>query len=1021
MGKYVKSSMLNILIPIVILFSFIILMVLNICSAGSKSIPLPKMGVIDLSQWDFNKDGNMKLDGDWEFYWNKLINYEDFKGGKIGPGLFSEVPKAWTTYSLDGKKLPGDGYGTYRLHVKTNVPAGHLLSFRLNTFSSSYRLWVNDKEIASNGSVSKTEDESIPEYKPLSAVFEVPSKEFDVIIQVSNFQFAHGGFWYSVYLGSVENIRGFQETLKLKEMFLIGVLIFAALNYLIIYLRMREARYSLYFSLLLFLMAIVIDMTGQLFISGLFPGNNFNLIVFLWYVSASWVITFLAVFTKELFPTKYSDPILKAFVIITTLATLVCIFTPVKFYTQFVTYYQVFEIIQILYTLALTVIGVSRKKEGAILYLTGVTVVLLSYIHDSLFLGNIIKSSEGEIMYAGVCILIFIQTLIQSKRFTGTYDENKLFLNRLKTVDKLKDEFLANTSHELRTPLNGIVNIAYGMFRDSNSLEQKQNLSLIISSGKRLQNLVNDVLDYSKIKNSDINLKLESVNLKSKVEKVLLVFEKTNINKDVAFLNDISDTIPLVQADNDRLTQIFYNLIGNAVKFTNKGYVKVSAQIIGEKVEVCIEDTGIGIPREKHNDIFISFEQIDTSITRSYKGTGLGLPITKQLVELHGGSIRVESTPGIGSRFYFNLPMFKKGFDVMTQNTALAESVAEADVYVTLPLKIVQDGPHVLLVDDDIINLYAAISILRQEGYCITAVTKAREALEIIKKDLSLSLVILDVMMPEISGYDICSEIRKCKTIFELPVLMLTARTGIPDIVTGFQAGANDYLQKPFEAEILLARVRTLVELKKSVDKALLAEVAFLQAQIKPHFLYNALTSISSLCCTNPIKAGELIDKLSIYLRGSFDFNNLEMFVPFKKELRLVDAYIEIEKARFEERLKVQYCIEEGLDFEILPLVIQPLVENAIRHGICKKLEGGTVKISIIKKHDEVLVSVEDDGVGLSESKLINIFDTKEERTVGLRNIHMRLKKVYSKGLNLTSEPGKGTTVSFTIPYKEAQ
>ena len=219
--------------------------------------------------------------------------------------------------------------------------------------------------------------------------------------------------------------------------------------------------------------------------------------------------------------------------------------------------------------------------------------------------------------------------------------------------------------------------------------------------------------------------------------------------------------------------------------------------------------------------------------------------------------------------------------------------------------------------------------------------------------------------------------------------------------------------------------MKNLLLLKKSVGDALQAEMAFLQSQIKPHFLFNALNAILSICYTDSARAAELIGHFSRYLRRSFDIRGTETFVRLEDELELVQAYAEIEKARFGSRLTVEYEIGEGLDgLAIPPLPIQPLVENAIRHGLMRKEEGGRVRITVREQAGRVTVKVWDNGVGLPArpSRLLSGqadeageagLPHESRRGVGLPNIDRRLKKLYGEGLRLESQKGGWTRVSF--------
>lgn len=231
--------------------------------------------------------------------------------------------------------------------------------------------------------------------------------------------------------------------------------------------------------------------------------------------------------------------------------------------------------------------------------------------------------------------------------------------NSLMEFDKMKDEFLANTSHELRTPLNGIIGISEALIDGSTGIlaeETQRKLSLIVICGKRLSHLINDILDFSKIKKKNFDLVIKNVELKESVETVLNLTKPFILGKKINIINETAQDI-YVKADSNRLQQILYNLIGNAIKFTERGEIRISVKETEGFAEVRISDTGIGISQEKYDDIFKSFEQGDGSIARKYGGTGLGLSITRNLVNMHGGKIWVNSVVGEGSTFVFTIPI----------------------------------------------------------------------------------------------------------------------------------------------------------------------------------------------------------------------------------------------------------------------------------------------------------------------------------------------------------------------------
>jgi signal transduction histidine kinase len=229
----------------------------------------------------------------------------------------------------------------------------------------------------------------------------------------------------------------------------------------------------------------------------------------------------------------------------------------------------------------------------------------------------------------------------------------------LKRLDKLKNKFLANTSHELRTPLNGVIGLTEAVLNAEPSLgaSSRNRLDLVLKSGKRLSSLVNDLLDFSKLQRGEFEVQSARVALEPIVREVLETLSPQAAQKGLRVSSQVPQALDVV-ADAQRVRQILTNLIGNGIKFTDRGCISVAAAQLGDRVLVRVSDTGIGIPKEAHERIFVAFEQADGSTSRMHGGTGLGLTVTKQLVGLHGGTVRVESTEGKGSAFTYDLPAF---------------------------------------------------------------------------------------------------------------------------------------------------------------------------------------------------------------------------------------------------------------------------------------------------------------------------------------------------------------------------
>ncbi|MEN8905699.1 MAG: response regulator, partial [Clostridiales bacterium] len=412
-------------------------------------------------------------------------------------------------------------------------------------------------------------------------------------------------------------------------------------------------------------------------------------------------------------------------------------------------------------------------------------------------------------------------------------------VDKIKIINNLKDDFLSNTSHELRTPINGIIGLSESVLKNSeNKLSPKahKNINIILSISKRLSSLIDDILDYSKLKNRDINLNKEKIDMKYVVEAILNALKETIGKKQIELINDISIDTPYVLADENRLQQILYNLIGNAIKFTEKGYLRVSNEIIDNYTVVCVEDTGIGISKDKLEGVFKNFEQLDNSVGVNYNGTGLGLNITKKLVELHDGEVWVESIRGKGSKFYFTLPVLDESIvNIQSSKNNKKLSIDEIEAFkeeiqddfinysnymdnttvLDEDSNVDNNNIKILIVDDESINLKTISKHLTVQKYYVEMALDGFMALEKIKNK-KFDLIITDISMPKMTGFELCMNLRKVYTNYELPIIILTSKNQSNDIVKGFNLGANDYIVKPFKKEELLVRVKLQISLKKT-------------------------------------------------------------------------------------------------------------------------------------------------------------------------------------------------------------
>ncbi|EKF20017.1 response regulator [Nitratireductor pacificus] len=397
----------------------------------------------------------------------------------------------------------------------------------------------------------------------------------------------------------------------------------------------------------------------------------------------------------------------------------------------------------------------------------------------------------------------------------------------LEQADRMKDQFLANTSHELRTPLNGIIGISETLSAGAAgdiAPAQRNQLQLITFSARRLSRLVDDLLDLYRIRQGRMRLDIQAVDVATGVRQVLLLSEPLLSGEPVSLRVDIPDETPPVMADPVRFEQILYNLIGNAIKYVDDGHIHVTAWQDGDAVAVAVEDTGRGISPDNLERIFQPLEQADNiDITQKKSGTGLGLAIARNLAALLGGTLTATSEVGQGSRFVLRLPA--AGADAAEQARGkypggLHQTINPLDAFETpAPSDGGADAPTIVVVDDEPINLQVLRNVLLPQGYRVISADNGRAGIEAVRENKP-DLVILDVMMNDMSGLEVARALRRQHSLIDLPIIMVTARSRTRDMISGFEAGANDYVVKPFVKDELLTRISTLIEARRARSRA---------------------------------------------------------------------------------------------------------------------------------------------------------------------------------------------------------
>ncbi len=485
-------------------------------------------------------------------------------------------------------------------------------------------------------------------------------------------------------------------------------------------------------------------------------------------------------------------------------------------------------IIGILLALYTNIDAIKRGIDTAIVHLLAVSVLiagaavqLLHQVFNVLPANSFVDQAFEIGMVVQAMLLSFSLAFRYNQMKKSKEEAQQLAIAHLQHSESIKDELLANVSHELRTPVHGITGLTEVVVRDlqsdTNSKESAiEKLQLIGSSGNRLIRLIDDLLDLSRIKNQGINLQLVAINLHEFCSNILLTSNIFRNNGAVRIHNDVAENLPWILADKDRLHQILLNLLTNAVKFTQQGGIWITASIEEPGfVTISVRDTGIGISQEDKSRIFNSFEKGHVPADMQPGGAGLGLAISKHLVELHGSQLEVQSVLGKGSVFHFRLPLASANTptdDVATLANAhlLKRSDFSLQPRTAMP-ETTESGAEILIVDDDAINRQVIREQLGQHR--LLEASSGAEAIAMVSRQKP-DLVLLDLMMPGLNGYEVCRHLRQRFDPAELPIIIVTAKNHLEDLTEGFLAGANDYLSKPFHMEELRARVSSQLKLK---------------------------------------------------------------------------------------------------------------------------------------------------------------------------------------------------------------
>ncbi|MDQ1296028.1 MAG: Sensor histidine kinase TodS [Bacteroidota bacterium] len=679
----------------VILLLLFIQIVFNL--EGKVNTPVAVKGVIDLRQMQDSDKFKLKLNGEWEFYWNRMLHPHDFENNENRPDYYGIVPAYWTDYPREEIKTGKEGFATYRLRVLLPQKFRESLAIDLPVFDSSYDIYINGRYYGGNGIPGKNAVETIPEYKRNFFRIDPVSDTLDIIINVANFSHRRGGFWLPVTLGSFTEVQKTLANRWAGEWVTICLLLGFSLFFLFFFLIYPREKLMGFFCMATTGLALRPLFTTHFLI------NNLTDFSWIWTVRCEYLGLYLIIvgwfwFANLLYPTKIFKALTVIITVIFTGSFILTLFLPVKVFSYATMVLYPSMLILMVYTLLQSFLGILRKNWIDIAYFSAFVFLVAGGIHDIRVSLGKSESSLGYILTYDVVIFVFIQaSLLLYKWVRAYYEKDKLqdeleFVNRnlellvsqrtmeLKTrneeIEKqnsriamqnkqlsetlnLKNKIFSVIAHDLRSP---VVNILY-MLNLLKEKEYKEKYDTFANSSieyaQRVISLLENMLVWGRGQEDKIKYSPEIRNLSDIVLTNLSIFKETADKKEI-YVNFTQVGSSLAFFDKDLMDIIIRNLLSNAVKYTPRGgrisilLKDKTSEERGILLKIC--DNGIGIPEAKQKYLFTATEINSTPGTENEKGTGLGLKLCYELVLISKGTLTVESKEGEGSCFSIILP-----------------------------------------------------------------------------------------------------------------------------------------------------------------------------------------------------------------------------------------------------------------------------------------------------------------------------------------------------------------------------
>lgn len=659
-------------------YFFILLLIIcigNSFNLKAQENPIAKKGILDLRKWDFEKNKQIKLDGEWDFFWKKFILSND---SISKTNDYIKVPSKWNDYIISGKKIGEKGYASYRLKIffkKTNTH----LSLRFKTIFTSYVLYVNGKKISSAGKIATNSENEIPFFFPHIADCQLKDSVWNIVIHVSNFQNGKAGIGNSITLGIEENLRQSRSFTLLVEIFILGALYFMFFYHIGLYFFQKKKEIYLNFSIACLCITTHVLFSGEYLIVRLIPIITWNLVVKIDFLAIILAVVFIIRFLQHLLENIFSCFLFQLIKTLLIILAFIIIIFPSSCLKHFIIPFHFIVVSGGLYIFwKITRIYkqlISRKK----IFPFGFAILFAVSINDILYEEEIINTFQ--MLSYGFFIFIIFQALILSAHYSEANKEleklskklaianqnlEKKVKNRTEKIEKQKQDLLKQTKaiyktnekmkiiskykdaltgmivHDLKNPLNALLNI-------SSSPNPKVQLKKAKQQGQLMLNMVLNILDVQKFEETDMKLNIRREHIWDIVREAASQIRFLCLKKNILLkINVPPDTITL--CDRSVIIRVLVNLLVNATKYTDiQGEISIYCEEKNDKTILYIEDNGEGIPKDKLHLVFEKYGQVKAKNEGLNRSFGIGLTFCKLVIEAHNEKIRIDSKLGKGT------------------------------------------------------------------------------------------------------------------------------------------------------------------------------------------------------------------------------------------------------------------------------------------------------------------------------------------------------------------------------------